>query len=932
MKGKHLYCFVCAYLCLISLHLNALDPIKTFDQYQLVEWGVENGLPSDIVGAIVQTPGDSYLWIRTINGLVRFDGVKFETFNTQTTPGIKDNNISALYLDREGVLWIGTGKGLLNYKDGYFKEVPGSKNIKDYFITCILEDINGTYWIGTENHYLTQLEKGNLTIYNTEDGLEGKQITAIFEDSKGHLWVGTGDKGLYKWNYGKFAAFNVDGLKDPYPVYSICEDQEGTLWIAAFNQGVIEINDNITRIYSTKDGISSSKVFGVFEDSRRNLWVGTANGLNRLKRNRAGQIKIEKILENKIILSFFEDREKNLWLGTKFYGLLRLRDVPFTTFSTEKGVPDLIISLFQDEEDVIWIGSAYKGLYTYTAKEGICHPFFIADNSIRKVLNDRLLWAIRTDLQGNLWLGTDGSGLVVKQGETFTRFTTENGLVSNSINSLFWDSSQNLWIATANGLNLYKNGNFTTLAVWENSGHYLYNFFEDKNHTIWMGTPNGITGFASQKGEFKPIKNILPGVKAAVIYQDDAALSADSEEILWIGTLGSGLKRFTLKKGSEEPKGTFTTITRNDGLGSDYIFQILQDEQGYFWMSSDEGVLRVWKEELNAFANGQVKKIKCQTYGSEDGLKSTDCNRAAVKTKNHEFWFATRKGIAVVNPGEIKKSSPFPLQVIIEKIMVDGKTIEVFHKQRSNVFPDMENIAFFFTAPCFTAPGKIQFKYKLEGYDKNWLSLQPSQERIAKYTHLSPGEYRFRITAVDDNGRWNITGDTMAFSLKTSFYKTTGFKIILLAVLLALGTGGYFLIKKIVPSKEKVKSLNKGLTLDPHQTDVYLNRLVELLETENLYRTENLLIQSVSERLSIPSYLLSKIINEKLNMNFSELINSYRIKEAQKRLANPGERETTILDIAYEVGFNTKTAFNKEFKKYTGTTPSEFRKKQVLKR
>lgn len=625
MIGKRILFFLCACLFLITTQLSALNPDKPLDQYQLKEWGVSDGLPSDTVGAIIQTP-DGYLWIGTPNGLVRFDGVTFKVFSTKTHPGIIDNAVHTLFVNKEGVLRIGTEKGSMVYQNGIFKQVSGG-----------------------------------------------------FEDGEGN--------------------------------------QLG-------------------------------------------------------KTEKTGRISIGSVYKNKEIICFFEDREKNLWLGTNASGLLRLRDVPFKTYSTREGLPDIIISLYEDPQGVIWIGAVHKGLYIF--KDNVITKFSTPNKELNNALTDNLISAMAADHKGDFWVGTDGGGLLRLKGDDFTAFTTEDGLVSNDVKNLFFDNRDNLWICTGDGLTLYlmDTGTFTTPAKWENIGHAGgFALLDSDNGDIWLGTPYGILVFENKGGTIAHKEIHLRGTGVTAIHRENSPDGDENGDILWIGTVGSGLKRFK--------DGTFTSCTVENGLGSDVIYQILPDEREYFWMNSFNGVFRARKSQLVDCMEGRIEKIECRVFGIEHGLNSTGCNLAAIRTRTGKLWFSTYRGIAVVDPGEIKikTDSPPTLNVLIEQVAVDGKVVEPGDIRDGMIFYDVEKIVFHFTVPYFAAPGKIRFKYKLDGFDNEWVYHGFGKERTAVYTNLPPGSYRFNVAA-GGGGNWNPTSASTAFSLKANFFKSVAFLLI----------------------------------------------------------------------------------------------------------------------------------------------------------
>lgn len=590
------------------------------------------------------------------------------------------------------------------------------------------------------------LDRYQLKEWGVSDGLPSDTVAAIAQTPDGYLWIGT-PNGLARFDGVTFKVFTVEthpGMINN-AVHTLFVNKKGVLWIG------------------TEKGLTVYQN-GIFKQ------VPGGPGNLLAKTEKTGIISIGSVYKNKKIICFFEDRENNLWLGTKNSGLLRLRDVPFKTYFTRETVPDIIVSLYEAPDGVIWIGVVHKGLYTF--KDNVIAKFSTPNKELDAILTDYLISAAVTDRRGNFWVGTDGGGLLRINGDDFTAFTTDDGLVSSEVKNLFLDSRDNLWICTGDGLNLYQpdTGTFTTPVKWENIGHAGGFAFRDNiNGDIWLGTPYGILVLENKGGVISHKDIHLQGTGVTAIYRDD---SSDDEtgDILWIGTIGSGLQRFK--------DGTFTSCTVKNGLGSDVIYQVLPDERGYFWMSSFNGVFRVLKSQLVDFMEGRIDRIDCRVFGLEHGLSSTGCNLAAIRTRAGELWFSTYRGIAVVDPGEIKvkPAASFTLTVLIEGVTVNGKTVEPGEIRDGTVFYDVEEMVFHFTAPYFAAPGKLRFKYKLDGFDTDWVYHGLGKNRAAVYTGLPPGDYRFNVAA--DAGTLNSTGASIEFSLKVNFFKSVEFLLI----------------------------------------------------------------------------------------------------------------------------------------------------------
>ncbi|NIM12721.1 MAG: helix-turn-helix domain-containing protein [Candidatus Aminicenantes bacterium] len=921
--GVLIGCFIVqSYHC----SLLALDPEISIHQYVVNKWRVKDGLPSDSIWSIAQT-ADGYIWVTTPKGLVRFDGVKFSTFQyleINKTQNRRKYLTGILLVDKDRTLWIG-GTGHLTkyqYQTGQFTSFTKKHGLTERTIHCLHEDMRGNLWLGFQKSHLGRFANGEFTRFSSANGLEGKFIISISEDRDGNLLAGSYKNGIFTYKDGTFFKHELAGLRNN--IRKIYQDREGILWIGT-NKGLFRLKDKatITAVYTTREGLSNDEVLEMLEDSDGNLWVGTLRGLNRLKKERSGSVVIEKLFEYCPVSCVFEDREKNLWIGTWKAGLRRLKNSKFVSLAAlqdRKKQGEIMSSLFEDRQGDTWIGAHNGKLYRY--RDGECSEAL----EIPEITGGDIS-AIAEDSEGNLWIGTSEEGVFQKKGKTFMHYTTRNGLVYNNVISICPDSKNNLWFGTYDGVSRYHGGRFESFKKRDGLlGKYVMDVYEDKNHHIWLATSRGITVIKDGKFNRENMREYLKGISVPCIYPDRRANTSahNGGNVLWIATWGAGLKRFE--------KGTFVSYTTAQGMSTNFIYRILEDEQDYLWMTSDSGVLRVSKDQLQAFAQGRLDKVNCLSFGVADGLGinafyNPRSRNSVLKTREGELWFVTGKGITTVNPKKIK-TNELPPPVIIEDVIFNDQAVKVCKNKK--VFRGIKNAVFHFTAPTFLSPEKVRFKYKLEGYDRDWMFLQPGEKRAAHYKCLAFGTYTFTVTAGNRYGIWNSVGDSMTFVSRPFFYETTLFKVLLLFIFLGLATSGYFLHKKYISRGKKTvknKNINSSLPLNPLYVEECIKKLTYFVEVEKVYREENVSLQSLSKQLSIPYYHLSQIINEKLNKNFSDFINTYRIEEAKKLLSDPKQANRKIISITYEVGFNTKTSFNNAFKKYTKMTPSQYKKK-----
>ncbi|MCP4157529.1 MAG: helix-turn-helix domain-containing protein, partial [bacterium] len=466
------------------------------------------------------------------------------------------------------------------------------------------------------------------------------------------------------------------------------------------------------------------------------------------------------------------------------------------------------------------------------------------------------------------------------------------------------------------------------------------NVYEDTAGNILAAAEKGLILLESGNIEAKNAIVYLRDIFVTGIYEDVTTLE-ESGGVYWVATRDQGLKRISKKD------GTPVTYDAAAGLTAGSISRIFEDWRGFLWiMSRNNGILRINKAELNRYAGGELNRIHCRAYGLTDGLLSLEFNNeysrsCAIKTAKGELVYLTKEGVAVVNPEKVPINQT-PPGVVIEEILFDREQHPLNFGTVGYTLRGKKDFTVRFTAPTFLSPRKVVFKYRLEGVDKTEIHLPAGSERVVRYAGLESGEYKFRVTACNEEGVWNPTGVFVYFTLEPFYYQTLLFKLF---VLLSVGVllVAYYLYKKKykttaakeedsgLKEKPEEKEKYKGFHLEDAYAEECIKKLMKEVKIKKVYRDSKLTLEKLADKLSIPRHLLSRIINERLERNFSDFINYYRIEEAKTILSDPKNEKKKSSSIAFEVGFNTTAAFYNAFRKFTGTTPKEYRK-EVLKK
>jgi len=900
--------------------------------YTLETWTTEEGLPQNSVLCLVQDK-TGYIWFGTQSGLVRFDGVAFRVYNRWNTPHLNNDKVTALYEDSGGGLWVGTdGGGLSRMKNHEWTSYTFKEGLSNDSVRALYGDREGSLWIGTANG-LNRLAPGKekFEVLTTGDDLWGNSITAITGSANvgagadAGPWIGTDDNGLYRINNGQYQPYKPGGEPIDRGITALCEDRSGRLWIGTQDGLLCLEKGRIRRSAPANHPLTDSAVRSLLPGTGGVLWIGTdGEGIFQFNGSTFSSLPFSHGLTDDYIYAMLEDREANVWVGTFTGGLSRLTRARVSAITTANGLPqNLVRVLLEDRNGGLWVAMDRKGLVKIKDNKVTGDVFPIAG-----------ITALYQDNDNNLWIGARENGIVRLAGgnprnRTADTYTTREGLSSNEITAIRGDKAGNIWIGTANGLNRFEKGRFTVYTKEKNKTNLPVQIqtIEIRENastfTLWVGA---VQGLMQLKGDrLEEVLTSSNSGRERPAY-DIRGLYADPRGNLWIGLNGGGLGRLS--------NGVLSLYTTDSGLPNNYIFAVLEDAQKNLWLSSSKGVFRVSPEQLDGLAQKKTRALTPLYLDEKDGMESSECvtggQPSAWKMSDGKLCFPTVKGVAVIDPASITLN-PIPPPVIIEEVLVNNEPVT--NRVKPVFLPGKNMIEFYFTALSFTATGRVKLRYKMEGFDSRWMEVAPREKRAALYLNLGPGDYRFMVTACNSDGLWNEKGAAFEFTINYPFYKRPLFYVLMAALLLFAGAGFSWWFYRgrrtqPMPGNKPEEPKYKTSALLPETVEQVLPRLLQLMEKEKVYLKADLNLKTLAQRLNVHYNYLSQIINERLSQSFNDYINSYRIEEAKKKLLDPAEDNKTILDIAYDTGFYSKSVFNTAFKKFTGMTPSEFKREK----
>ena len=750
-------------LCLLA---GLLFAPPAFAQYQFDLWNTDNGMPQNFVKALVQTR-DGYLWLTTSDGLVRFDGVRFTIFQRANSEGLNSTRLTTLFEDHQGNLWIGSeDRGLFRYAGGKFTNYTTADGLSDYLVTGLGEDTDHNLLVVTmegmdrwqdgrfvpfdpgmemfrargakyaeasdfigfsfaDLDRLRVFEGGRYWSHPSAADFNSRNVRTLYEDQHGALWVDMMDSGapLYKFKNGELTSFQIKGLPDA-AISAVCEDRAGNLWIATWDGRLSQYRDGQLSVYGEAEGLAVKRITRIYEDREGNIWLGSEEGLLLARKKSVKVLSLQDGLSSKNVYLINQDREGNVWVGTQGGGLNKYAGGVFTHYGAKEGLPSTTLSaLYEDREGDLWVGSYHAPLVRL--KDGAVTAYHPRDG-----LASDVVLAVYQDREGSLWVGTD-QGLSRYSAGVFTNFGTREGLAHPRVQVIFEDRAGNLWFGTVGGLSRFRDGKFTSYTERDglSSGH-VRDVYEDTDGALWIGTYDG------------------------------------------------GLNRFK--------DGKFTHYSTNVGLHSNGVFRILEDGRGNLWMSSNQGIFRVSRRELNDFAEGRSKTITSVFFNRKDGMLSAECNGgrqpAGWKMRDGRLWFPTQDGVAIIDPEDIRDSAE-PPKVVIEDYLLDNNLSQA--RGPLEISPGQENLEIRYTGLSFIRPQAIRFKYKLVGLEDDWVDA--GNRRAAYYSHLPPGEYTFMVIAANADGVWNTEGAAIRIMVRPPFWRTWWF--FGLAAMCAVGAG-----------------------------------------------------------------------------------------------------------------------------------------------
>jgi len=786
-------------------------PVVDAEDISFTRLSTQDGLSQTRVTQILQDDR-GFIWFPSQYGLNRYDGYKFRVFKHE--PG-RPNSLSgvlihSLFKDHSGMLWIGFDESLDKFDPvteavTHYHIADSDAQGETFPVMYISQDRAGMLWLATSGGLFGLDPSTGQTIRYQHDpnnpfSLSSNVIRFTDEDSKGTFWVAS-TEGLDAFDRKTGRVTLHIPLHEPGQI-SFHEDRFGVLWIVHFTGGGLAAFDpktnTVTQYSIDKAHVSAplpTGMMGVLEDRDGTLWFGTmGNGLLKFDRKGMRFIRYrhdptnpESIGEDDVG-PLFQDREGNIWAALNMMAPnhFAVRPPLFEKFSHEPGKKDslsgtMVNGIYEDRQGILWI-SAIDALNRVDRKTG--HYTFY------RIAGTRVDWsptAIIEDRSGFLWVGSAGHGLIrfdprTGRFEAFRHSATDRFSLSDDfVDKLLIDRAGTLWATTFDGLDRFDfaTSRFTVYkAEKQNAQEVDVDLKEDSEGALWIGTDaSGLQHFDPQTEQFTVYKH-SPNDPMSLSNNRVNSIYFDHLGTMWVGTQ-DGLDKF------DRSTGTFKSYYEQDGLSGNVVSCILEDERGNLWMSTNNGVSKF-----------DPLRQTFKTYSTTDGLPGTDLSGwgACYKSLSGEMFFGGFSGGVAFHPDKVADTQYIPPVVLTDFLLIDRSvkvgadsalSKSIAYTNVLSLSHDKNLFSLEFSALSYFNPASNRYRYKLEGFDRQWHEVA-SNQRMVTYTTLPAGTYTFRVQGATNRGAWSEPGVALSLEILPAWWNTRLFRAVCVVISLAL--------------------------------------------------------------------------------------------------------------------------------------------------
>ncbi|WP_093139727.1 ligand-binding sensor domain-containing diguanylate cyclase [Pseudoxanthomonas sp. GM95] len=757
-----------AWLAPLPARAAVLAPSPPLRDYAIDLWTSRDGLPHNSIRDIAQT-ADGYLWFATWEGLVRYNGLDFTTFDRSTRPALADNGIGGLYVDPKGALWLSDSRGNVSRytPDGKLKIWPRPAAVPEVLIPAMAMDHRGNLWMLFEGRGLAQLTPDGRTLYEApkDDSPLRTAYTRMVIDARDRIWVGSNEGLVIRDPDGTVHAASKDyglpaGFAWPYMA------PDGTLWVVAQDCLYRLEGEALVMVHQLPD---AGRLTALLEDRHGDLWIGTES----IGVLRAGKYGIEHLssglpLPRGRITSLKEDAEGSVWVGANG-GLFRLRETLFTNTTARDGLgSDYVRAVLQDVGGDLWVGNS-TGLDRIGPERRISHVDLPTSTG-----KPPSVLSLAQQRDGTLWIGTANDGLYRRAPDgAVQRYGAEQGLAAGTVRGVSVGLDGVVWLATQRGVARVDGDRVVsppgvpqtlTTAVYSEAG------------AVWVGTLEGALVLRGDQVQSLPLEALGGGRTVfGFIRLGDA---------MWMST-DRGLYRVR--------GGKLARVGLEQGVPVDAVFQLIPDRDGHLWLTSNRGVLRTDLASLDRVADGLQPRVVMTGYNEMDGMASSQANGSsgptAVVREDGTLWVATAGGVATVDPRRLQwfRERPSP-PVVIDDVEQDGLPLP-WRDTPALKLEGGHRLSVSYVGLSYLLPERTEYRTRLEGLDNEW--VRRGRQRSVEFIRLPPGDYTLHVSAAHPDGPWSQREAVLHFSIAPFLWQRHSVQAAAGALLLLLLFGLY---------------------------------------------------------------------------------------------------------------------------------------------
>jgi diguanylate cyclase (GGDEF)-like protein len=783
---------------LLQMQVAASDGQTVARQYNFRLYSAFDGLPQAQVTS-VQQDQQGYIWLGSYSGITRYNGRNFETF----TDPLPNNYVTSMTKDQSGRIILTTGGGFCFLEVGQFDCRSEKFGLPLTNLFSVYSADNSDVWFAGEGGVMRYANR-QYRMYTTDDGLPSPTVRKIIKDRHGKVWAGT-RSGLARMKGNRFVQ-SFPKIFSKALVRAIIDTQQG-IWVGS-DKGLFLIEHNNDKVIKVGgESLDHQVILSLYKDSNGIIWIGTYDGLFRLIEGKIEKLSPQKGLLSVGVYNIVEDRENNIWLGTDV-GLVKYVPGPFVSYTEQQGLSNNFVRTMSIAPDgKIWMGTRYGVSIFSPQTEGF-------ETLTKELQSDRIrIYSILNLDNNSALIGTRAGLIHWKDGRVAGHYSTEDGLESSYVVSIFKDSNNRIWLGTSRGLSRWQNDRVAKVKNSPLSRSAIYTMSEDPQGRIWLGVGNkGLIKFEPESNQFSRLEDIEPANGVSVW-----SIDVDQQGTIWVGTNGNGLLKI-----SSELKLLEVFDTKNQ-LKNDFVWQVKKDSKQNVWAYTNAGLKRISSSGISHF-------------DGSDGLPDMEGSATAiVEHPNGDLWFGTGFGVTRFVPSkEIDRTQAPP-------ILLEGAWIGE-RKLHDNVVlaHDTGTVVVKFSSLTYKDEDNVKYSYRLLGASEQW--SEPLDIQQLQLASLSPGSYELQVKSINAASVESDQLVTFSFIIEPPYWQTWWFyTLVALGFLISL----YLLIRRrinnLANEKQILETIVSERTAELSEINQELNRLVITDDLTKLYNRRHMM-------------------------------------------------------------------------------------------